>query len=104
MTISTYTIQSGFRHHPLDQIHPFFVQASLGVMLLKPSSRYAYPRYAYKTYTELSTGWLFDLEDTGICLVPTVGLKTTFMEEALNEHRLGGFNQIELGIKAGYKF
>ena len=36
--------------------------------------------------------------------MPKVGLRTIFMEAPFNNSRLSGYDQVELGLNAGYNF
>jgi hypothetical protein len=103
MGIETFSLESGFRYHPIDLFHPLFVQVSLGVIRMNPVFESTSPRYFYKTFDRAIVGCLFPVLNTGIIVMPKIGLTTMFMQEYTNGSRLGGYNQFEFGLNAGYK-
>lgn len=100
--LETVSLESGFRFHPIEAFHPFFVQASLGIIRLNPIED-SWPRYIYQTFDRLVVGSLFGIGDTGIVLVPRVGLRTLWLSEGASGNQLGGYNQVELGVNVGYR-
>lgn len=101
--VEMLSFESGFRYHPLEMFQPFFVQVSLGVSRLKPLGVLTVPRYSYKTFDVLAAGCVVPVMESGIVIVPQVGLRTLFMEESIISNRLLGFNHAEFGLKVGYK-
>jgi len=98
----TISLESGYRYHPIEEFHPFFIQGSLGIIRINPVIQTS-PRYYYQTFDELSVGCVFPIMNTGLNLLPKVGFKTIFMKEYFNENRIGGYNQFTYGINVGYK-
>ena len=102
--LETMSLESGFRYHPIDAFHPLFVQLSLGIIRLNPVYEYTSPKYFYKTFDRVAAGFLVPIKELNIVLMPKVGLRTIFMEAPFNNSRLSGYNQVELGLNAGYNF
>ena len=102
--METVSLESGFRYHPIDAFHPLFVQVSIGVIRLNPVLEYTYPKYFYKSFDRVAAGFLVPVKDLNIMIMPKVGLRTIFMESPFNGNRLMGYNQVELGLNAGYNF
>jgi hypothetical protein len=100
--IETLALESGFRYHPAEKLHPFFIQASLGIMWLNPAVTFAEPRYSYTTFDNLSLGWTFPVSGTGMIVMPKAGFKTIFMQTDPRSSRLGGYSQFEFGVNIGY--
>lgn len=98
-----FSLSSGIRYHLLESYHPFFIQGSLGIIRINPIIKTS-PRYYYQTFTDLRTGCAFEIDNSGLVVIPSVGLKTIFMRTIPNFNRLGGYNQFELGLNVGYKF
>jgi hypothetical protein len=99
--IETVSFESGFRYHPIEVFHPFFVQASLGIIRMNPVEAYSSPRYTYKSFDEVAVGCIAPVME-GIVVTPKIALKTLFME-AIPYGRIVGYNQVELGLKIGYR-
>jgi len=102
--LETMSLESGFRYHPIDAFHPLFVQVSLGIIRLNPVYEYTSPKYFYKTFDRIAAGFLVPLKDLNIVLMPKAGLRTIYMEAPFNGNRLSGYNQVEVGLNAGYSF
>jgi len=102
--LETMSLESGFRYHPIDAIHPLFVQLSLGIIRLNPVLENTSPRYLYKSFDKVAAGFVVPVKDLGVVVMPKVGLRTIFMESPFNGNRLSGYNQVELGLNAGYNF
>ena len=102
--METMSLESGFRYHPICDFHPLFIQASLGVIRLNPVLENTDPRYSYKSFDRVAAGVLIPLKDLDIEVIPKVGLRTIFMESPFNGNELIGYNQVELGLSAGYNF
>jgi len=102
--LETISLESGFRYHPIDAFHPLFVQLSLGIIRLNPVYEYTSPKYFYKTFDRVAAGFLVPVKELNIVFMPKVGLRTIFMESPFNGNRLSGYNQVELGLNAGYNF
>lgn len=103
----TFSLSSGFRYHPIEDLHPLFIQASIGVIRLNPIEDTS-PKYFYQTITDLSIGGVFHIVDPNFTVIPSVGLKTIFMD-AFGvfygpTYKLAGYNQIRLGLNLGYEF
>ena len=101
--LETVSLESGYRLHPIDQFHPFFVQASLGIIRINPVNASMTPKYYYQTFDEIAVGGLVPVMDSGIVLMPRIGLKTILMSELSSASRLGGYNQFTFGINVGYQ-
>lgn len=99
--IETISLESGFRYHPIELFHPFFVQALLGVIRMNPVEAYSSPRYTYKSFDEVAIGCAVPVIN-GIILMPKIALKTIFME-IIPYGRIGGYNQFQFGMNVGYK-
>ena len=102
--LETASLESGFRYHLLDAFHPLFVQCSFGIIRMNPVLENTSPRYFYKSFDRLSAGFVVPINDLGVVIMPRVGLRTIFMESPFNGNRLIGYNQVELGLNAGYHF
>jgi hypothetical protein len=102
--METMSLESGFRYHPIDAFHPLFVQVSLGIIRLNPVYEYTSPKYFYKTFDRIAAGFLVPVKGLNIAIMPKVGLRTIYMEAPFNGNRLSGYNQVELGLNAGYSF
>ena len=98
----TVSLESGYRYHPIEEFHPLFVQASLGIIRINPIPETS-PRYFYKSFDELVIGLVIPAGNTGVQILPKAGLKTIFMEIPPNADRLGGYNQFTLGVSVGYR-
>jgi len=99
----TFSLESGFRYHPLNNFHPLFVQASLGVIRINPVIG-TNPSYYYKPYDRIIAGCVIPFENEKIVITPKIALRTIFMENAVNDKYLLGYSQFELGVNIGYKF
>ncbi len=104
IVMETVSLESGFRYHPIDAFHPLFVQVSLGIIRLNPVYDYTSPKYFYKTFDRIAAGFLVPVKGLNIAIMPKVGLRTIYMEAPFNGNRLSGYNQVELGLNAGYSF
>ena len=104
MGVETISLESGFRYHPIDVLHPLFIQFAFGVIRMNPVYETTSPRYIYKTFSDVAIGCLFTVTDLGIVLLPRVGLRTIFMEITPDADLLGGYNQLDFGVNVGYKF
>jgi|GEM_PF-617013 len=106
--VETFSLESGYRYHPLKMFRPLFVQASIGIIRLNPVTEaeyeYTNSKYYYKTYSRISTGCVVPLGLEKIVLIPKISLRTIFMENFWSAAKLLGFNQIEYGINIGYSF
>lgn len=102
LVMETFSLESGFRYHPIEDFHPFFVQGSLGIIRMNPVLETS-PRYLYQTFDRLVVGCVAPLLNSGITVIPKVGLTTIFMPEYTNADRVGGFNKFEFGVNAGYE-
>ncbi len=98
----TVSLESGYRYHPIEELHPLFIQASLGIIRINPIPETS-PRYFYKSFDELVIGFVIPAGNTGVQILPKAGLKTIFMEIPPNADRLGGYNQFTLGVSVGYQ-
>jgi hypothetical protein len=101
--VEIFSISSSYRYHPLEIFLPFFIQGGLSIVRLNPTSPYFYPKYDYKTALIFSTGGNFDIYE-GIVLCPFATYNLMLSRDGDTAPRLGGFNQFDLGFKAGYKF
>ncbi|HEY6951195.1 MAG TPA: hypothetical protein VI758_02240, partial [Bacteroidota bacterium] len=101
--IEMLSLESGYRYHPLEPFQPFFVQGSLGVTRMKPLGVRSLPNYSYKSYSLFTAGCELPLFESGLIVVPQVGVRTLFMEETVISSRLLGYNHAEYGVKLGYK-
>ena len=100
--METFSLESGFRYHPVGSFHPLFVQASLGIIRLNPVYEFTSPRYLYATFDRITIGFVLPILNPEIVLMPRVDLTTMFMGELSNASRLGGYNQFEFGLNVGY--
>lgn len=98
----TVSLSSGLRYHPVENFHPFFVQGSLGIIRINPTMD-TMPKYYYQTFTDLKTGCVIDIANSGFVVIPSIGFKTIFMETLPNAEKIGGYNQFEFGLNLGYK-
>ncbi len=102
MRMETFSFASGFRYHPVESVQPLFVQGSIGIDRFNPFANTS-PEYFYQTFTELSVGGMFHLPSPGLAIVPTVGLRTIFMDAFGPSYRLAGYNQIGIGLRFGFE-
>jgi len=106
--VETFSLESGYRYHPLRNFHPLFVQGAIGVMRLNPVTKtYYYNRpseYFYKPYGRISVGGIIPLWMERIVVIPKISLRTLLMETFWYNKILYGYNQIEYGINVGYRF
>ncbi|HTX19679.1 MAG TPA: hypothetical protein VMG34_13575 [Bacteroidota bacterium] len=97
----TVSLESGYRYHPLEEYHPLFVQASLGIVRMNPIPETS-PRYLYESYDELVIGLALPVSNGGIVVMPRVGFKTFYFPEDFNNNRVGGYNEFTAGVSVGY--
>lgn len=102
--METISIESGFRYHPIEQFHPFFVQASVGIIRLNYVLEKTSPRYLYQAFDELAVGAVIPLFDSKVIIIPKLGLTTLFLDELPYKKLLGGYNQLRVGVNVGYQF
>jgi len=103
MGVETFSLESGYRYHPIEMFHPFFVQASVGLIRLNYVLEETSPRYHYQAFDELAVGVVLPLMDTKLVLIPKLGLTTIFMDELPNSKRLEGNNLFQFGLNVGYQ-
>jgi hypothetical protein len=99
----TVALESGYRYHPIEQFHPFFVQASLGIMWLNPMSNWLRLPYFYKTFDDLAVGCVIPVWQNEFNLIPSARFRTLFMETTRADARLCGYSQFEFGLNVGYR-
>lgn len=87
---------SGVRYHPLEQIEPLFLQMVVGIFWMNPLEE-TQPKYTYNCFDKISIGYHF--KTLQFVVSPEVGVRTLFMKVA--KSRLGGYSQLEAGIKLG---
>ena len=106
--VETFSLESGYRYHPVEMFRPLFAQASIGIIRLNPVSEVkdycTSSKYYYKSYSRLSVGCVVPLWLEKIVLIPKISLRTIFMESYWNTTKLSGLNQFEYGINVGYRF
>lgn len=100
--IEIFSISSSYRYHPLELFLPIYIQGGLSILRLNPTSPYFYPKYDYKTALLFSMGANIKPYE-GIILTPFVNYNLMLSNDGNTAPRLGGFNQFDLGVKAGYK-
>lgn len=103
MGLETFSLESGYRYHPIEMFHPFFVQASVGLIRLNYVLEKTTPRYHYQAFDELAVGVVLPLMDTKLVIIPKLGLTTLFLDELPNSKRLEGNNLFQLGLNVGYQ-
>jgi hypothetical protein len=101
--METFSLESGFRYHPLEIFRPFFLQAALGIIRMNPIDRSVRPKYFYKSYDVVSAGIVIPVMNLGIVVIPQAGLRTYFMEGYYWNSQLVGYNQLEYGVNIGYQ-
>ncbi|MFA6597625.1 MAG: PorV/PorQ family protein [Ignavibacteriaceae bacterium] len=101
--LETFSLESGYRYHPIEQFHPFFVQASVGIIRLNYVLEETSPRYVYQAFDEIAVGAVLPMLDTKIILIPKLGLTTLFLDQLPYKKILGGFNQLRVGLNIGYQ-
>jgi len=101
--VEIFSISSSYRYHPLELFLPLFIQGGLSIVRLNPTSKYFYPKYDYKTALLFSIGANVNVYQE-IVLTPFVNYSLMLSKDGNTAPRLGGFNQFDLGVKAGYKF
>ncbi len=104
IVLETVSLEAGYRYHPLESFHPFFVQASLGIIRMNPTLPNTLPRYFYKEYDRLAVGGAVPVFGSSFVVTPTVGLTTIFMEQVSTDSHLGGYNHFDFGFDVGYRF
>ncbi len=103
MGVETFSLESGYRYHPIEMFHPFFVQASVGIIRLNYVLKETTPRYYYQAFDELAVGVVLPVMDTKLVVIPKLGLTTIFMDEFPNSKRLEGNNLFQFGLNIGYQ-
>lgn len=103
MGVETFSLESGYRYHPLEMFHPFFVQASVGLIRLNYVLEETSPRYHYQAFDELAVGVVLPVMDTKLVVIPKLGLITLFLDELPNSKRLEGNNLFQFGLNVGYQ-
>ena len=101
--VEIFSISSSYRYHPLEIFLPLFIQGGLSIVRLNPTSPYFYPKYDYKTALLFSIGANIEVYER-IILAPFANYNLMLSRDGNTSPRLGGFNQFDLGVKAGYKF
>ena len=101
--IESFSLESGYRYHPLEQFHPLFVQASLGIIRLNYVLEETTPRYVYQAFDEIAVGAIVPVLDTKVVIIPKVGLTTMFLDQLPYKKILAGFNQLRFGLNIGYE-
>jgi hypothetical protein len=102
--IETFSLESGYRFHPIDKFHPLFLQASFGIIRLNPVLEGTSPRYTYKAFDRLTVGAVIRLGETSLAVLPKISLRTLWMEGPPSGEMLQGYNQFEFGLNAGILF
>ena len=103
MGVETFSLESGFRYHPIEKFHPFFVQASVGIIRLNYVLKETTPRYSYQAFDELAVGAVLPVMDTKLVIIPKLGLTTLFLDELPNSKRLEGNSLFQFGLNVGYQ-
>lgn len=101
--VEIFSISSSYRYHPLEIFLPLFIQGGLSIVRLNPTNPYFYPKYDYKTALLFSLGANVEVYE-GIILTPFANYNLMLSRDGNTAPRLGGFNQFDLGVKAGFKF
>lgn len=101
--VEIFSISSSYRYHPLEIFLPLFIQGGLSIFRLNPTNPYFYPKYDYKTALLFSLGANVEVYE-GIILTPFANYNLMLSRDGNTAPRLGGFNQFDLGVKAGFKF
>ncbi|MFA4923663.1 MAG: PorV/PorQ family protein [Ignavibacteriaceae bacterium] len=101
--VETVSLESGYRYHPIEQFHPFFVQASVGIIRLNYVLEKTSPRYFYQAFDELAVGVILPVLDSRVVVIPKFGLTALFMDALPNKKRLVGYNQFRFGLNVGYQ-
>lgn len=103
MGLETFSLESGYRYHPIEMFHPLFVQASVGIIRLNYVLEATSPRYHYQAFDELAVGVVLPLMDTKLVVIPKLSLTTLFLDELPNNKRLEGANLFQFGLNVGYQ-
>jgi len=100
--IETFTFFSSYRYHFLEQFHPVFIQAGLGIFRLNPVILSS-PRYDYKTALQFSTGLTLDYLDPFV-IMPVIDYNFIIYPAVSGDApRIQGYNQLNFILKLGYK-
>ncbi len=112
MKMETITLISALRYHPLENLKNFFVQGGFGIARLYRAVNLIigissvvplYPEYYYTTELNAAVGYNIELQNN-IVLVPVVSYDLLLQDAWENHGRISGNNQLNLGLRLGYKF
>jgi hypothetical protein len=100
-TYETFSAGSLFRYHPVENIKNLFFQAGIGVTRTNPVI-FTTPRYFYEPSFIAGAGYNIFLCDQFV-VSPVAGYNILLRSSYLNTERIGGDNQLNLGVKLGYR-
>lgn len=101
--VEIFSLASSYRYHPFEAAKPLFFQGGFAIVRLNPIDQNLYPKYDYKTALILSVGGNTELFDN-VLFCPLISYNLMLSSFGKSAPRLGGFNQLDLGLKLGYKF
>lgn len=101
--VEIISLSSSYRYHPFDFLLPLYFQGGLAILRLNPTNPHFFPKYDYKTALLFSVGGNIEIYE-GVVISPFVSYNLMLSRDGNTPPRMGGFNQFDLGFKAGYKF
>ncbi len=99
--IETLTLISAYRYHPISDFQPAFIEVGFGVQRQNPIEDTS-PKYFYNPLAMFNGGVLIPFSN--IMLIPKVGFSSLLGKINGSAPRLGGYNQFEFSVNAGYSF
>lgn len=100
--IETLSLATSYRYHPLNFFSSFYIQAGLGIIRVNPVILF-YPKYEYKSYLQLSTGFIINLF-SNLTISPLVNFISNYSSVTGPPPRIGSYNQFDIALRLGYKF
>ncbi len=101
--IDNLSFASSYRNYPLTAFFPFFYEVGLGITRWESRKEKMIPKYYYKTFACGGIGALVKIINN-VELIPKVGFQSTLMPVTGNAPRIGGYNQWNFSLNAGYSF
>ncbi len=93
---------SSYRLHPLEKFNPIFIEGGLGIQRTNPVINSS-PKYYYNTFLTAAVGANINIIDQ-IILSPRINYSLLFDRVSYSTNGIGGFNQFDFVLNAGYAF